>query len=95
VAAVMQRYHKLQQEFVDQQLALAPVVIPNNQVGPCGRLQAWISYIKRYPVASVEKLVTFDLIVEQQLALEPVVVIPDNQGGAMCSLRAWCRVCRL
>jgi hypothetical protein len=31
----MQRYHELQQEFVDQQLALAPVVIPDNQVGPC------------------------------------------------------------
>jgi hypothetical protein len=29
----MRRYHELQREFVDQQLALAPVVIPNNQVG--------------------------------------------------------------
>jgi hypothetical protein len=35
VAAVMRRYHELQQEFVDQQLALAPSVIPDNQVGPC------------------------------------------------------------
>jgi hypothetical protein len=40
VAAVMQRYHELQQEFVDQQLALAPMIIPDNQV--C-ILAAWVS----------------------------------------------------
>lgn len=44
VAAVMQRYHDLQQEFMDQQLALGPIIIPDNQVRWCRRAGLSVSW---------------------------------------------------